>query len=87
MRHEKTFAAILFALAFFFFFQKSIDEAFAQSQSPTEEAAATFTLAAVGDIMLGTENHLPPDGASGFFTDVNPISRVGISFSGIWKVL
>ncbi|MDR1661526.1 MAG: CapA family protein, partial [Azoarcus sp.] len=73
MRHEKTFAAILLALAFFF--PKLIDEAFAQSRPPVEEAAATFTLAAVGDIMLGTENHLPPDGAREFFTDVKPYLR------------
>jgi poly-gamma-glutamate capsule biosynthesis protein CapA/YwtB (metallophosphatase superfamily) len=26
----------------------------------------------MGDIMLGTENLLPPDGAKGFFTDVDP---------------
>jgi poly-gamma-glutamate capsule biosynthesis protein CapA/YwtB (metallophosphatase superfamily) len=26
----------------------------------------------MGDIMLGTENLLPPDGAAGFFTDVKP---------------
>jgi poly-gamma-glutamate capsule biosynthesis protein CapA/YwtB (metallophosphatase superfamily) len=31
-----------------------------------------YTLAAMGDIMLGTENLLPPDGAKGFFTDVVP---------------
>jgi hypothetical protein len=31
-----------------------------------------YTLAAMGDIMLGTENLLPPDGAKGFFRDVKP---------------
>jgi poly-gamma-glutamate capsule biosynthesis protein CapA/YwtB (metallophosphatase superfamily) len=70
MPHEKTFAAI--GLATVFLFLQPADEAFAQSQSPTEDTAATFTLAAMGDIMLGTEGHLPPDGAKGFFTDVKP---------------
>jgi hypothetical protein len=67
MRHEKTFAAILFAMAFFF----PLPKAFAQP--PAEDAV--FTLAAMGDIMLGTENLLPPDGARGFFTDVKPYLR------------
>ncbi|MDR2611819.1 MAG: CapA family protein [Deltaproteobacteria bacterium] len=31
-----------------------------------------YTLAAMGDIMLGTENLLPADGARGFFADVKP---------------
>jgi hypothetical protein len=31
-----------------------------------------YSLAAMGDIMLGTENLLPPDGAKGFFKDVLP---------------
>jgi hypothetical protein len=70
MLHGKTFAAIGFALAFFS--SLPIGGAFAQSPSPAEEAAATFTVAAVGDIMLGTEGHLPPDGARGFFAEVKP---------------
>jgi hypothetical protein len=40
-----------------------------QAQNP---AAAAVRLAAVGDIMLGTENLLPPDGARGFFTEAAP---------------
>ncbi|MDR1035754.1 MAG: CapA family protein [Deltaproteobacteria bacterium] len=32
----------------------------------------SFIVAAMGDIMLGTENLLPPDGAKGFFADVKP---------------
>jgi poly-gamma-glutamate capsule biosynthesis protein CapA/YwtB (metallophosphatase superfamily) len=38
----------------------------------TQTSSETFFLAAMGDIMLGTENLLPPDGAKGFFTDVKP---------------
>ncbi|MDR2339274.1 MAG: CapA family protein [Deltaproteobacteria bacterium] len=36
------------------------------------QEGGTISLAAMGDIMLGTENLLPPDGAKGFFTDVLP---------------
>jgi poly-gamma-glutamate capsule biosynthesis protein CapA/YwtB (metallophosphatase superfamily) len=37
-----------------------------------EKGNNIYTIAAMGDIMLGTENLLPPDGAKGFFTDVKP---------------
>ncbi|MDR3352778.1 MAG: CapA family protein [Zoogloeaceae bacterium] len=61
----------LFAAAVSLF--SSANNAFAQSSA--EEASVPFTLAAMGDIMLGTENLLPPDGARGFFIDVKPYLR------------
>ncbi|MDR2405796.1 MAG: CapA family protein [Deltaproteobacteria bacterium] len=39
------------------------------------DKSAVYTLAFMGDIMLGTENLLPPDGAKGFFTDVIPFLK------------
>ncbi|MDR1296819.1 MAG: CapA family protein [Deltaproteobacteria bacterium] len=36
------------------------------------DARRLFHVAAAGDIMMGTENLLPPDGAAGFFQDVKP---------------
>ncbi|MDR1081300.1 MAG: CapA family protein, partial [Deltaproteobacteria bacterium] len=44
----------------------------ASPSGQTGQSGEVYTLAAMGDIMLGTENLLPPDGAKGFFTDVKP---------------
>jgi hypothetical protein len=43
--------------------------AFGQTGSGSE---GTLRVAAVGDIMMGTENLLPPDGGAGMFKDVAP---------------
>ncbi|MDR1166371.1 MAG: CapA family protein [Deltaproteobacteria bacterium] len=40
--------------------------------APPGAATDVITVAAMGDIMLGTENLLPPDGAKDFFADVTP---------------
>ncbi|MDR1367210.1 MAG: CapA family protein [Candidatus Accumulibacter sp.] len=39
------------------------------------EKKIILKVAAVGDIMLGTENRLPPDEATGFFRDVKPFLK------------
>ncbi|MDR1676935.1 MAG: CapA family protein [Deltaproteobacteria bacterium] len=41
------------------------------NQTPAQPSRV-FKVAAVGDIMMGTENLLPPDGGAGFFKDVAP---------------
>jgi poly-gamma-glutamate synthesis protein (capsule biosynthesis protein) len=48
------------------------ESSYSNSSEDPGSADTLFTLAAMGDIMLGTENLLPPDGAKGFFTDVVP---------------
>ncbi|MDR1163310.1 MAG: CapA family protein [Candidatus Accumulibacter sp.] len=39
------------------------------------EKSFTLKVAAMGDIMLGTENRLPPDAAAGFFREVKPFLK------------
>jgi hypothetical protein len=51
--------------------QRSTDNGYlGKDNIPKDDSV--YTLAFMGDIMLGTENLLPPDGAKGFFTDVTP---------------
>jgi poly-gamma-glutamate capsule biosynthesis protein CapA/YwtB (metallophosphatase superfamily) len=44
----------------------------AQSNSKDNPGGGGLKIAAAGDIMMGTENSLPPDGGAGFFKDVAP---------------
>lgn len=44
----------------------------AAAEALGEDVPPFLRLAAVGDIMMGTENSLPPDGAKGFFKDMAP---------------
>jgi hypothetical protein len=44
----------------------------ASSPAPAPAGGPFLRVAAVGDIMMGTENLLPPDGAKGFFKDMAP---------------
>ena len=45
----------------------------AQEDAAQADASPALRVAAVGDIMMGTENLLPPDGAKGFFKDMAPL--------------
>ncbi|MDR2442504.1 MAG: CapA family protein [Deltaproteobacteria bacterium] len=52
---------------------KAVDQsAIEQSALEQGEDKPYLRVAAMGDIMMGTENLLPPDGAAGFFKDVIP---------------
>ncbi|MDR2349315.1 MAG: CapA family protein, partial [Deltaproteobacteria bacterium] len=64
------FRTFLAALAALFLLPQACGGLAKDPQGPGDDAV--YTLAAMGDIMLGTENLLPPDGAGGFFADVKP---------------
>jgi hypothetical protein len=55
----------------------------AQSDSPGEISYRIISVAAVGDIMMGTENLLPPDGGAGIFTDPRPYLQGDIVFGNL----
>lgn len=78
--------------------EPSPEETEAVSDVPTTTAAAgeettvvSLTIAAVGDMMLGTdypENHLPDDDGAGFLTTVTPLlSSADITFGNLEGVL
>jgi poly-gamma-glutamate capsule biosynthesis protein CapA/YwtB (metallophosphatase superfamily) len=66
-------AAIFLAAALFALSALTVGGPAAMAQDAAPAQGAPFMrVAAVGDIMMGTENLLPPDGAKGFFADMAP---------------
>ena len=67
------------------------DEAVPQSATPESAATSTITIAAVGDMMIGTdfpENHLPDDDGIGFLANVAPwFWSADIAFGNLEGVL